>query len=222
MLIEAAFKVHRSKYFKPGHVSEFQSCFKPHVSILTDQLGFQSCVGGAERWAKIRQCIHIRANRCNWGGVDRGRAWTKGLFQYTTICHCCYWTWSLELRVSYFLHLFPLPYWSLVRPILTYGRQGLGKPGIHPEYHSIIYSTRDPPELDFTPYLVPVRFEGKNARHKLDICSLINYAKIYPVEHNVKVQFIGWIAADSQRNFVRDFDAVWNSHKRMGVKYSQG
>jgi len=39
--------------------------------------------------------------------------------------------------------------------------------------------------------------------------SRINYAKIYTVEHNVKVAFIGDIAPASQHIFVTDHDMVW-------------
>lgn len=101
-------------------------------------------------------------------------------------------------------------------PILTYGRQGLNKPGLHAEDHAIIYTTDQPP-INSDSQNTPIQMQSKSPRDKLEPMSLVNYAKIYPVEHNVKVQFIGWVAKDSQRDFARDFDYVWNSHKQMRV-----
>ncbi|CZR64351.1 uncharacterized protein PAC_14249 [Phialocephala subalpina] len=100
-------------------------------------------------------------------------------------------------------------------PILTYGRQGLNKPGLHAEDHAIIYTTDQPPINGDSHVNTPIQMQSKSPRDKLEPMSLVNYAKIYPVEHNVKVQFIGWIAKTSQLHFARDFDYVWNSHKQL-------
>jgi len=100
-------------------------------------------------------------------------------------------------------------------PILTYGRQGLNKPGLHAEDHAIIYTTDQPPINSDSHANTPIQMQSKSPRDKLEPMSLVNYAKIYPVEHNVKVQFIGWIAKNSQLDFARDFDYVWNSHKQL-------
>ncbi|KAF8860709.1 hypothetical protein BDZ45DRAFT_741132 [Acephala macrosclerotiorum] len=100
-------------------------------------------------------------------------------------------------------------------PILTYGRQGLAKRGIHPEDHAYIYAGTEPPEEGREHDNVSIQMQSKTPRDKLAPMSVINYAKIYPVEHNVKVQFIGWIAKSSQRHFVRDFEYVWQTQKQM-------
>jgi hypothetical protein len=36
----------------------------------------------------------------------------------------------------------------------------------------------------------------------------LNYAKIYTVEYNVKVSFVGQIHDDSTKYFIRDFNAM--------------
>lgn len=48
--------------------------------------------------------------------------------------------------------------------------------------------------------------EPKTYRDQLDPTSRLNYAKIYTVEYNVKVCFIGKIHEDSRKYFNRDFN----------------
>jgi hypothetical protein len=48
--------------------------------------------------------------------------------------------------------------------------------------------------------------EPRAYRDQLDPTSRLNYTKIYTVEYNVKVSFIGKIHRDSVRDFVRDFN----------------
>jgi hypothetical protein len=85
------------------------------------------------------------------------------------------------------------------RPILTYGAQGVLKRGVHPEDHAVVYSSRSegPFELEREKGLMtkhPIRIEVTKDIHKLDPLSRLNYAKLYTVEHNVKVLFIGRVA----------------------------
>jgi hypothetical protein len=61
----------------------------------------------------------------------------------------------------------------------------------------------------------PIRVIPKTPRDKLDSESRLNYAKIYTVEHNVKVYFVGEIAPESKRRLIIDFDAAWNSKRQM-------
>jgi hypothetical protein len=44
---------------------------------------------------------------------------------------------------------------------------------------------------------------------ELAVSSRINYAKIYTIEHNLKVCFIGTIHADSRAVFFTDFKRVF-------------
>jgi hypothetical protein len=97
------------------------------------------------------------------------------------------------------------------RPILTYGYQGVLKHGVHPEDHAVAYSSKSKGAeiLDREIGLMskhPIRIEVINDSHKLDPLSRINYAKLYTVEHNVKVFFIGKVA----KNYERDVKNAYN------------
>ena len=52
----------------------------------------------------------------------------------------------------------------------------------------------------------PIRVEIKDPSHKLDPMSRLNYAKIYTVEHNVKVLFIGKVAENYEQAVVVAFN----------------
>ena len=52
----------------------------------------------------------------------------------------------------------------------------------------------------------PIRIEVIKDSHKLDPLSRLNYAKLYTIEHNVKVLFIGKVA----RNYERDLRHGYN------------
>jgi hypothetical protein len=96
-------------------------------------------------------------------------------------------------------------------PILTYGYQGVLKKGVHPEDHAVIYSSKKD-----GPYLLerevglmtnkPIRVDIKDQSHKLDPLSRLNYAKIYTVEHNVKVLFIGRVAKNYEQEVIQAFN----------------
>jgi hypothetical protein len=91
---------------------------------------------------------------------------------------------------------------------LTYGGQGTLKRGVHPEHHAIIYTGKSPVILDGEQITKrSIQMESNNKRHgKLDETSRINYAKLYTVEHNVKVHFIGKIAAKHEQRIVTDYN----------------
>lgn len=95
------------------------------------------------------------------------------------------------------------------RAIHTYGGQGTNKRGAHGEDHAIIYSPGE------GPYLLPgekgivktaIRCEMKLPSDKLDPASRLNYAKLYTVEHNVKVAFIGYVARECQQQLIADYN----------------
>ena len=83
--------------------------------------------------------------------------------------------------------------------------------------HAIVYM--DDPVPDPLPgellSLKPIKLKAKSPRHKLKPQSRINYAKIYTVEHNVKVLFIGEVSKSSRRTFMTDFDQVWANKRKM-------
>jgi hypothetical protein len=94
---------------------------------------------------------------------------------------------------------------------LTYGYQGVLKNGVHSEDHAVIYSSKT--EGPFLHQLEkglmahnPIRIDLKDQSHKLDPLSRLNYAKIYTVEHNVKVLFIGQVAKNYEQDVILAFN----------------
>lgn len=104
------------------------------------------------------------------------------------------------------------------RPILTYQRQATTKWGVKPDDHAIIYTGSSAPreiEGEAPLKLRSIRVLPNTPRDKLEKESRINYAKIYTVEHNVKVHFIGHVDPKFQHKFVTDFDATWMKKRQM-------
>lgn len=97
------------------------------------------------------------------------------------------------------------------RPILTYGGQGTNKKGVKAEDHAIIYTGPVAPvPLPGENRIShrPVRVDMDDAQEKLSPESRVNYSKVYTVEHNVKVYFIGKIHKDSVATFFADFKFI--------------
>jgi hypothetical protein len=79
------------------------------------------------------------------------------------------------------------------------------KPGVHPEDHAVVYSSKRPSFLEREEGLMsksPIRIEVISDAHKLDPLSRLNYAKLYTVEHNVKVFFIGHVVKKYERPLI--------------------
>jgi hypothetical protein len=94
---------------------------------------------------------------------------------------------------------------------MTYGGQGTLKPGVHPEDHAPIYSSKhEGPQIREGEEMenVPIRVDVIDLSHKLDPMSRLNYAKLYTVEHNVKVFFIGKIAKNYEQKVVDAYNAT--------------
>ncbi|CAG8952547.1 hypothetical protein HYFRA_00009652 [Hymenoscyphus fraxineus] len=96
-------------------------------------------------------------------------------------------------------------------PILTYGFRGLTKPGVHADEHAIIY-TEYPQVVDGESVIAKnaIRMVPKTPQDKLNYASRINYAKVYTIEHNIPVKFIGHIAEECQKQFSLDYEEQWN------------
>ncbi|KAG9230903.1 hypothetical protein BJ875DRAFT_352695, partial [Amylocarpus encephaloides] len=87
--------------------------------------------------------------------------------------------------------------------INSYGQQGTTKRGVHPDDHAIIHTTKNAISLPGENLKkAPIRMKPAHARHDLSKESRLNYAKIYTVECNVKVWFIGEIYKDSIHRLV--------------------
>ncbi|KAM0143172.1 hypothetical protein ACHAP3_001303 [Botrytis cinerea] len=97
-----------------------------------------------------------------------------------------------------------------VRPIMTYEGRATSKPGVHADEHAIIYTTPVPKLIeneDGTKMTYrPVKMIPDSNRHKLEAASRINYHKIYIVDYNVKVWFIGIIDRGSEQTVRETFD----------------
>ena len=81
------------------------------------------------------------------------------------------------------------------------------KKGAHPEYHAVIYTSKSP-EMKRGEKITkkPVKMDPITPRDKLDPTSRINYAKVYTVEHNVKVHFVGKIIDKHEQRVVTDYN----------------
>jgi hypothetical protein len=67
----------------------------------------------------------------------------------------------------------------------------------------------------------PIRIIPQSPRDKLDPCSRLNYAKIYTVEHNVKVCFIGDVHEDSVKYLTRDYNLLHQAlPEQVDVEFS--
>lgn len=96
----------------------------------------------------------------------------------------------------------------LYRPILTYGLRGTAKPGVKSEDHAIVYAGSELPRLkegEAILHKTPIRIKMDNKSEKLAEESRLNYAKIYTIEHNTKVCFIGKVHKNSKARFL----ATW-------------
>jgi len=98
--------------------------------------------------------------------------------------------------------------------ISTYGERGTTKKNVDQSEHAIIYTgnkapnklpeekrlTKDPIQV------VPVE------EHRLEELSRINFAKAFPVEHNIKVLEVGKVASHHLRTFQR----YWQNEMEKG------
>lgn len=107
-----------------------------------------------------------------------------------------------------------------VRPITTYQGRGCADPGTAKWQHAIV-TTKNPPSLptedeqpehgeygmQATVFVTPAS-EG----HSLNDMSRINFAKVYAVDHDVKVLRMGKVCADNVVMLLQQRDAVENNN----------
>ncbi|KAF8860706.1 hypothetical protein BDZ45DRAFT_672419 [Acephala macrosclerotiorum] len=195
--LDSRFRVQSSDKFKPGHVSVALINFHSLVSHSNKQI-FKVV------WSEPR-------------GENSRPSTTSDATDATTD----YWVGRHGEEVYSSVRRFVIVATdfghSQCLPILTYKHQATTKGGVKHESHAIIYTGPDPPLplRGESLILQPVQMVGKTHRDVLLPESRINYAKIYTVEHNVKVFFIGWIAEWSQRRLLTDFDEVWSNKLHM-------
>jgi hypothetical protein len=88
---------------------------------------------------------------------------------------------------------------------MTYGGQGTSKPGIDASSHAIAYMSNSHPvrlasETGMTKE--SIRIYPARPDSKLSQLSRINFARVYTVEHNVKVMDIGIVAESSMHHLI--------------------
>jgi hypothetical protein len=88
---------------------------------------------------------------------------------------------------------------NITRPITTYGGRGTLKTGLDQGQHAIIYMQgQAPARLAAETGMVKEPLQVIPARNqKLSPMSRVNFAKMYTVEHNVKVMDVGKVSQDS-------------------------
>ncbi|KFZ06908.1 hypothetical protein V501_06942 [Pseudogymnoascus sp. VKM F-4519 (FW-2642)] len=143
--------------------------------------------------------------RENYSNFSRITASKHGELAYTSIRRFVVWK-------NYDGH-------AICLPVLTYGGRGTAKPGVKAAHHAIIFTEskkdnrsikRPPRETKPEKKLAnaPICVELMNRRNQLDAMSRLNYAKVYTVEHNVKVCFIGRIHKDSVKEFKATYKRI--------------
>lgn len=92
------------------------------------------------------------------------------------------------------------------------------KRGVKAGDHAIIYTGKVAPlplQGENRIHKRPVRVDNSDSRRKLAPQSRVNYNKVYTVEHNVKVCFIGKIHGDSKTTFLTDFENTWHGSRKI-------
>jgi hypothetical protein len=96
------------------------------------------------------------------------------------------------------------------RFIGTHGGRGGGDAPAHTRNHAIIHTTPSPPfDPRFTMTPIRVNPYSPGAAYQLNDKSRLNYSKVYTIEHNIKVMFIGEVAKESKPDLKADFERVF-------------
>ncbi|KAF7900667.1 uncharacterized protein EAF01_007969 [Botrytis porri] len=117
---------------------------------------------------------------------------------------------EIHAKVRRFVVVDPRKGHCLCLPIMTYEGRATNKPGVHADEHAIIFTTSEPMlvkhEDGSKMKYRPVKMIPDSNKHKLEAASRINYHKVYTVEYNVKVWFIGRIDPGSRRAVTECYD----------------
>ena len=105
-------------------------------------------------------------------------------------------------------------------PIASYGHQGVGKRGVKKSEHSIIYTSKVPPDPlpaelpergDQGMRPQPIRVDTDDPSDKLDGVSRLDYGKVHTIQHNIKVKSFGKVNPKSMNALIHQFGNVWSS-----------
>ena len=85
------------------------------------------------------------------------------------------------------------------------------KKGVRAEHHTVIHTATTaakylPGEKQRGLSRTPIAVDADTPRDKLDAESRLNYAKIYTIEYNVKVCFIGSVHKKCRRTLLKDYN----------------
>lgn len=103
---------------------------------------------------------------------------------------------------------------TLLSRISTYSNRGTAKDLLDQSDHSIIYTSDEPPsKLPEEKKLTkdPIRVVPVDG-HPLEAASRVNFAKAFPVEHNVKVLEVGTVSTHHLRKFL----GYWENETKKG------
>jgi len=93
-------------------------------------------------------------------------------------------------------------------PIHTYQYQGTTKSGAQAQHHAAIYSDKEIIQNGENLTKKAVKVDMFYPREKLDSASRINYAKVYTIEYNVKVYFIGKVCGRHMHRVLGDYEST--------------
>jgi hypothetical protein len=83
------------------------------------------------------------------------------------------------------------------------------KKSFHSNTHAVFFTGKSPSTLKGEKLTKRrVRMLPDSPRHQLDPASRLNYANVYPVERNVKVQFIGKIDPKYEQEVITDYNST--------------
>ncbi|KAK3636374.1 hypothetical protein LTR22_018750 [Elasticomyces elasticus] len=103
-------------------------------------------------------------------------------------------------------------------PVMSYGHQGVGKPGVVKAEHGIIYTGSTPPEPSRSERpgrsepgmrTSAIRVTPDERGTKLDSLSRIDYAKVHTIHHNIKVAPFGVVHPNSMEALDTQWRNVW-------------
>src|SRR5205809_8039903 len=108
---------------------------------------------------------------------------------------------------------------SFVSPIKTYGGKGTAKNPLSHHQHSIIYTTKEPFKHKNEPEFVKkaIYMAPTDPSQQLDKMSRLNFGKPTPVEHNLKVHYIGDIHKSHLHRLMRYCDEENNGSWKSSV-----
>lgn len=103
-------------------------------------------------------------------------------------------------------------------PIVSYGKQGVGKASVVKSEHAIIYTGREIPKIlpaerpgpgeeGLRPR--PIRVVPDNDTDKLDPESRVDFGKVHTIQHNLKTKAFGMVAENDREAFTTQFGNVW-------------